>query len=161
MAVIQMSYKGYRMNSLTMLLPDKKASSYNALWLLQDGNFCAEEYLYGTKLKELCKEEPWYVICISLGNHAEYKNRSRESHADWEDYVTVYLWNLLHQIFPEIPRDAEKNYLGGVGISGEGAVKLCRAHPDKYGRGYKLGKKIIDWNEIDAELKKILEGTGI
>lgn len=157
MARIQMSMKGYRMTSLDLIIPETEARAYPVLWLLHDAQGRGDDFLRYTGLEGFCRKTPWYVICVSVGN-SDYRDRPLEDHANWESYVTEYLWELVHRIFPQASKRSSENFLAGKGTGGEAARRLCQRHPWKYGNSRWLSETDADnWEQIGKELEEIIK----
>lgn len=157
MAKIHMMFKGYRVTALDMILPELITGEASVLWLLHDKDSRGDEFLTHTRLQQLCEENGWYAVCVAVGNEG-YRDRPEESHAMWGSFVTTYLWDLLHQMFPNMPGVPEKNYIAGIGMGAEGATALQKEYAHKYGCAVKLAQdEPSNWKKVNEELEQFIE----
>ena len=151
-----MSFKGYRWSSLDVVVPEDKRDSYPVLWLLSDVTGRGDDFLRYTMLEDFCRKSSCYVVCVSIGPN-DYEDHPDEDEANWESYVTIFLWDLMHQIFPKASEDAGSNYIAGVGSGIKGARHFQKNHSEKYGKAFGLSEQNPeDWKEINDELGRLL-----
>lgn len=145
MAVVQLNFQSkYIQNSHTahIILPDlpqgmdpaefyRSGRKFKVLWLLHGGSGDSTDWLRRTSIELYACERELIVVMPSVGN-SRYSNAEHFGKPfDAFDYLTEELMPLVYAWYPA-SRAREDNYIAGLSMGGEGALKFAVNHTDKF-----------------------------
>lgn len=178
MARIQMSYPGYGLASLDMIVPqygdsplDKRMTEeeyygkkFPVLWLLHGGWGCSSDWLRFTEVEKFAADKRLFVVCIS-GENGAYVDMARGTR--WESLLTEFVWDMVHDMFPLASQVPEENFIAGLSMGGYGALRNGLKHPEKYGHigsfsgGIRLVERMEGDDEFAHSLRDVFGENGI
>lgn len=144
MARVQLSYPGYGLSSIDMAVPqygdsplDKNlteeeyyAKKFPVLWLLHGGYGCSSDWFRFTEIEKFAADKRLFVVSI-CGENSCYVDMDRGN--QWESLLTGFVWDMVHDMFPQASEAPKDNYIAGLSMGGYGALRNGLAHPEKYG----------------------------
>ena len=118
-------------DSMNVILPDdRKPGSYPVLWLLHGGGGNENDWLHQTRIRSYADKHQIAVVMPHAG-YSRYCNMYWG--ADYFDFLTKELPQIIHHMFPRISMAREDQYIAGFSLGGSGAISLGMRCPEQYG----------------------------
>ena len=135
---------------LLLLLHDEASSPWELLSMTRVERFAEEAGVMVAAPQGLLSWYTDYAQRDSSHNEAHSKGaghiENNFTEMCYESYLLEAL-DVLHRTFPVISASREKNFVGGIGMGGFGALKLAMKHPERFSAVVTLD------GEVDLQLK--------
>ena len=103
-------------DSMNVILPDdRKPGSYPVLWLLHGGGGNENDWLHQTRIRSYADKHQIAVVMPHAG-YSRYCNMYWG--ADYFDFLTKELPQIIHHMFPRISMAREDQYIAGFSLGG-------------------------------------------
>ncbi|MDR3084867.1 MAG: esterase family protein [Christensenellaceae bacterium] len=145
MALVQMNFESQYLGNnheTSIILPDKprgktpkefyeSGEKYKVLWLLH-GTFGDHSDWVRKSMIELYASEKNLIVVMPSALNSNFSNWPKFTIGyNWYDYLTEELMPLVHNWYPASSK-REDNFIAGLSMGGEGAIKYAVNHPDKF-----------------------------
>lgn len=132
---------------------------FQTLWLLHGFSGDNEDYIKFTNIVRYAQDHQLAVIMPAAYN-ASYTDDPEG--AKYMSFVTDELPEILQTYFP-LSTKREDNFIGGLSMGAQGAMKIALAYPEKYSYAFSMSgaisrpdapKRVIDWFGDDPKAYK-------
>lgn len=169
MALINLNFESKYLrcnNDVTIILPDKprgadpeefytRGKKYKVLWLLH-GTFGDHTDWYRHTNIELYACEKDCIVVMPSAINTNYCNWSGFGTGYYlNDYIVKELMPLVHNWFPA-SSNRDDNFIGGLSMGSQGAIRIGLENPDKFGGIAALSAFPRNYEEQRAYLEEIL-----
>jgi len=118
-------------DAMNVILPDDRTEGdYPVLWLLHGGGGNENDFLHNTRIRSYADKHRLAVVMPHAG-YSRYCNMYWG--ADYFDFLTKELPEIVHHMFPRISTKREDNLISGFSLGGSGAISLGMRCPELYG----------------------------
>ena len=118
-------------DAMNVILPDDRTEgSYPVLWLLHGGGGNENDWVVNTRIRGYADRHQIAVVMPHAG-YSRYCNMYWG--ADYFDFLTKELPEIIHHMFPRISLAREDQYIAGFSLGGSGAISLGMRCPEQYG----------------------------
>lgn len=133
MALIELDFRsqalGYH-EEVVVTLPDRPAGDgYPVLWLFHGANQDCTEWLRQTSIERYANKRGLAVIMPTISNG---HGMDMLHGMNYFTMINEELPALMHNMFPCLSADREKNFTGGASMGGYVAYKLALNNPDRF-----------------------------
>lgn len=118
-------------DAMNVILPDDRVEGeFPVLWLLHGGGGNENDFVFSTRIREYANRYNLAVVMPHAG-YSRYCNMYWG--ADYFDFLTDELPEIVKHMFPRVSRKREDNYIAGFSLGGSGAISLGMRRPEQYG----------------------------
>ena len=118
-------------DAMNVILPDDRTEGdFPVLWLLHGGGGNENDWLHMTRIRSYADKHQIAVVMPHAG-YSRYCNMYWG--ADYFDFLTKELPEIVHHMFPRLSREREDQYIAGFSLGGSGAISLGMRCPEQYG----------------------------
>lgn len=136
--------KGRRQSPREFYVPGRK---FPVLWLLHGGRGDRSDWLRKTNIETYACERGLIVVMPSAYNSYYGKWPRAFGGLDAADYFTEELMPLIYAWLPA-SQAREDNFIAGLSMGGQGAIKFCAGHPEKFAACAMLSAAALDYEEL-------------
>ena len=163
MALIHINFESQYLNGNTdvnIIVPDKPRKvrpsdfygsdvKYPVLWLLHGTYGDYSDWIRKSNI-ELYASEKNLIVVMPSGLNANYSDWGCMMGYNMYSYLTEELMPLVYGWLPASDK-REDNFISGLSMGGEGALKYAVNHPDKFGAVAVLSMYARDWENMPPE----------
>ncbi len=161
MSLVHLNFESQCLNCNTdvnIILPDRprnldakdfytSGEKYKVLWLLH-GTFGDYTDWIRKSMIELYASEKNLIVVMPSALNSFYSNWNVMMGMNFFDFLTDELMPLVHSWFPASDK-REDNFISGLSMGGEGALKYAVNHPDKFSKVAVLSMYARDFEKMD------------
>ena len=162
MSLVHFNFESQYLNcntDINVILPDKprdkepvdfykRENRYKVLWLLHGTFGDYTDWVRKSNI-ELYACEKNLIVVMPSGLNANYSDWGAMMGINMFSYLTEELMPLIHNWFPASDK-REDNFISGLSMGGEGALKYRLNHPDKFAGVAVLSMFAPDWENYNG-----------